>query len=91
MGSKNEPGKFDCYANALPDEPMFILLARDRSSPVLVDEWAAIREIEIGEGRRPESDRAMVIEARECAEKMRKWRSANDGKWREDWMSKLGY
>lgn len=23
MGSKTNPGQFDCYANALPDEPMF--------------------------------------------------------------------
>lgn len=83
MGSKNEPGKFDCYANALPDEPMFILLGRDNTAPVLVEEWAALREIEIGEGKRPESDRAMVIEAQECAEKMRKWRREKDGAWRK--------
>lgn len=29
MGTKSNPTQFDCYANALPDEPMFILLARD--------------------------------------------------------------
>lgn len=29
MGTKNNPGAFDCYANAEPDEPMFVLLARD--------------------------------------------------------------
>jgi hypothetical protein len=28
MGTKNVPGKFDCYANALPDEPTFVLLGR---------------------------------------------------------------
>lgn len=83
MGSKNEPGNFDCYANALPDEPMFILLARDPSGPHLVEEWAARRRAAIDDGRRPESDMAMVDEARQCATNMRRWREANDGKWRK--------
>lgn len=83
MGSKNDPGKFDCYANALPNEPMFILLARDPSAPDLLERWAANRSHAIVEGERPESDYAMVTEARECAMKMRDWRKANDGKWRK--------
>ena len=29
MGTKNNPGKFDCYEHAKPDEPMFVLLGRD--------------------------------------------------------------
>ncbi|HAW11807.1 MAG TPA: aspartate decarboxylase, partial [Chloroflexi bacterium] len=29
MGTKNNPGKFDCYDDAHPDEPMFVLLGRD--------------------------------------------------------------
>jgi len=82
MGSKVDPGKFDCYANALPTEPMFILLARDNTAPVLVEEWAALRQMEINEGKRPKSDCALVIEARECAESMRRWRAKNDGLWR---------
>jgi len=28
MATKKNPGEFDCYANAGPDEPMFVLLAR---------------------------------------------------------------
>jgi hypothetical protein len=40
MGTKNNPGKFDCYADAEPDEPMFVLLARDISAPFLVRLWA---------------------------------------------------
>lgn len=43
MGTKNNPGKFDCYANAKPDEPLFVLLARDPLAPFLVSMWAAIR------------------------------------------------
>ena len=80
MGSKNNPGQFDCYANALPDEPMFILLARDPNAPALVEAWASRREQEIGAGTRPITDRPMVTEARQCAENMREWRKANDGK-----------
>lgn len=66
MGTKNKPGNFDCYANALPDEPMFILLGRDGMAPALVEEWANARE-------RAGEDRAKVAEARQCAESMRDW------------------
>lgn len=82
MGSKNKPGKYDCYGNALPDEPMFILLARDPNAPSLIEWWADNRESAIDQKLRPESDRAMVNEARQCAKNMRDWRAANDGKWR---------
>lgn len=63
MGTKNNPGKFDCYANAAPDEPMFILLGRDVDAPGLVRLWATLRE------RRGESP-VKVEEARDCADNM---------------------
>lgn len=66
MGTKNNPAHYDCYANADPDEPMFILLGRDKNAPSLVDLWARQREID-GE------DAAKVKEARDCAEAMRHW------------------
>ena len=66
MGTKNNPGDFDCYANADPDEPMFVLLGRDPFAPKLVDEWAASRAID-GE------DMAKVQEAFKCADMMRAW------------------
>lgn len=77
MGSKNEPGKFDCYANAEPDEPMFILLARDPDAADVVREWAERRMERIENGTKPPSDRSMVEEAFECAEKMDAWRAKN--------------
>lgn len=43
MGTKNDPGRFDCYKAAGPDEPMFVLLARDPTAPSLVRAWAALR------------------------------------------------
>lgn len=82
MGTKNNPAPFDCYANALPDEEMFVLLARDPDAPALVEQWADNRAWAIATGKRPESDMAMVTEARECAAKMRRWRFQNEGAWR---------
>jgi hypothetical protein len=71
MGTKNNPGKFDCYANAEPDEPIFILLGRDYHGYRAVLKWAKDREDLINMGLKPESDREIVAEARECAEQMR--------------------
>lgn len=66
MGTKNNPGSYDCYANAEPDEPIFVLLGRDASAWALVQLWADLRE-HMGES--PEK----VAEARSCAEKMLEW------------------
>ena len=66
MGTKNNPGKWDCYSAAHPDEPMFVLLGRDPSACVLVALWADIREA-MGE------DPAKVQEARECASALARW------------------
>ncbi len=60
MGTKANPSAHDCYANAEPDEPLFILLARDRHAPALVWLWAVLRELD---GESPEK----VKEARDCA------------------------
>lgn len=82
MGTKRNPGTHDCYKNALPDEPMFVLLARDPAAPGRVEDWADYREMGIAEGRYPKSDENMVQEARECAAAMRRWRTDNFGKWK---------
>jgi len=44
MGTKTNPGKFDCYKEAGPDEPIFILLGRDPVAHLLVSLWASVRE-----------------------------------------------
>lgn len=67
MGTKNNPGKYDCYENADPDEPMFVLLARDPMAPILVELWASLRAQAAG-------NPSKVAEARQCAENMRKWK-----------------
>ena len=66
MGTKNNPGQFDCYEAADPDEPMFVLLARDPDAPRLVREWARNRELRDGPN-------AKVREARACADAMEEW------------------
>lgn len=77
MATKSQPGQFDCYAKAAPDEPMFVLLARDVSSPDLVREWAFQRGLLITAGLKPESDRSMIDEAMACADAMEAWRMVN--------------
>lgn len=68
MGTKNDPGAFDCYESAEPDEPMFVLLARDKHAAILVREWAHLRAID-GE------DADKIAEARACADAMEEWRA----------------
>lgn len=83
MGTKLAELRDGCFAAAMDDEPMFVLLARDESAPQGADDWADRREAEIQAGRRPASDMSKVQEARQTAANMRAWREANDGKWRE--------
>lgn len=69
MGTKNNPGKFDCYHSAEDDEPMFVLLARDPMAPALVHLWAMARQ----QAAKSEKDLAKVQEARDCAYAMAVW------------------
>jgi hypothetical protein len=68
MGTKNNPGEFDCYANAEPDEPMFVLLGRDPLAPELVRAWADARASRIDHHTSQK-----VVEARACADAMERW------------------
>lgn len=70
-----------CYEAALPDEPMFTLLARDPYAPELVRLWARNRGESIAAGKRPREDEEQVRLARLCADEMSKWRDANLNKW----------
>ncbi len=70
MATKNNPGQFDCYERAGPDEPLFVLRAKDLLSPELVRLWADKSE-EAGEF----SDK--VTEARKCADDMEAWYKEN--------------
>jgi len=82
MGTKANPGAYDCYHNAEPHEPMFVLLARDIAAPQMVRAWAWLRRRQIREGRKPAEDEAMVEEAMRCADAMEAWRKAHRGRGR---------
>ncbi len=73
MATKNNPGKYDCYQNADPDEPMFVLLARDRHAPALVWLWSVMRELD---QEKPEK----VKEAKKCCFSMVEWQHNKGGK-----------
>jgi len=68
MGTKQNPGKFDCYTRAADDEPMFILLARDPLAESLVRQWANHQPLPIDD---------KTAEAFACADAMRDWRIKN--------------
>lgn len=63
MGTKNNPGDFECHSKADPDEPFFTLLGRDRHAGFLVSLWALLRQKD-GE------DEAVVNEAMRVAKAM---------------------
>lgn len=90
MGTKNEPGEFDCHAKAEPDEPRFTLLARDPLAPHLVRLWAAARRGDLYGGLTllsdlfmaqgfPLVDEAKESEADTCADEMGDWRDEHNG------------
>ena len=79
MGTKNNPGRFDCYEKADPDEPMFVLLGRDPYAARLVEIWANTREAH-GESleKIAEARRCMIAMEQWCGEKRDVLRSVTD-------------
>lgn len=75
MGTKNNPGSFDCYANADNDEPMFVLLGRDKQAPKLVRDWAYGRLALVKSGAKPLAHLDKAIEAFRCADDMETWQA----------------
>lgn len=68
MGTKLNPGKFDCYASAGDDEPIFILRANDPIAMLLVRLWSLLRQAE----KQNESD-PKALEALKCSFDMQAW------------------
>lgn len=81
MGTKKDPGRHDCYDRAYPDEPLFVLRAKDYSAPDLVRHWAHIR-MEKAADIVNESERShevdKIVEALRCARQMERWRREYD-------------
>jgi hypothetical protein len=67
MSTKQNPGRYDCYAKLADDEPYFVLRATDPLAPALVELWASLRLAREGE-------HSKLQEARNCAHMMRSWR-----------------
>lgn len=78
MGTKNDPGPFNCHAAADPDEPLFTLLGRDPHAESLVRRWARNRWREacdaVMRGENASEDRRKAKEAFKVADAMRDWR-----------------
>ena len=78
MGTKANPGRFNCYAAADDDEPIFVLRANDPLAAALVREWANRYEIrKVGEQGGNVFERKGIEksdEARACAYAMELWR-----------------
>jgi hypothetical protein len=99
MSSKICPGLYDAYSKALNDEPYFMLLARDKTAPAKIRQWADEKRSsvvsEFGASRDSlQADPARQAEYRHEMEKcrdadmiahdMEDWRAINDGAWHED-------
>jgi hypothetical protein len=83
MGTKLQELRDGCFARAMDDEPMFVLLGRDPRAPTLVRDWATQRRADISLGKRPAADMDQVNYAFELADQMESWREVNDGAWRQ--------
>jgi len=90
MATKLNPGKYDCYKKAAPDEPMFVLLARDKRASSLVAIWSALERGDQHNARvhfknllglvsrlPAEPNPAKADEAFQCAQEMVSWRLKN--------------
>lgn len=98
MVTKINPGLGDYFRRALPDEPLFIILARDPSGPAQIIEWSDRRRKDIMKEFIDNADKLeddteffksrrrelqQCSEADEIAGRMIAWRAANEGAWRD--------
>ena len=67
MTTKKNPNAFYSYAEAHPDEPIFVLFGRDPQAAGLVRLWASGRDFLEGE------DDPKVAMAHKCADAMERW------------------
>lgn len=63
-----------CFNKAMPDEPMFVLLARDRDAPAVIRYWLKLR------AGRKDLRLDQAVEAESCAIRMEEWRDENTPK-----------
>lgn len=87
MATKNNPGTFDCYGNAAPDEPLFTFRPTCEMSPLFVKLYAHLRAKELSAVyetlntlvdialRKSPPDPAKIAEAHALAAQMEAWRA----------------
>ena len=81
METKANPNATGCLAKALPTEPFFVLLARDRATPATIRFWGEERA-RLGIESEERMDAEQLTEAFDLAEAMTAWRADNEGTWR---------
>ena len=64
MGTKADPGQYDCYGNADLHEPLFTLVGRDPTAGPTVALWVALRRA-LGD-----TDEAKLEEAERIADQL---------------------
>jgi hypothetical protein len=84
MGTMIKPGQYDCLSKLKPDEPYFVLMARDPHAAALVRAWAEMRRAAIQNGIKPPDDRNQVEEALTCADHMDAYRYLRERQGRDD-------
>ncbi len=73
MGTKNNPGEYDCYDKAEGDEPLFTLLARDPDAAGVIHYWIELKEAR-NERELGSTSADKLEEAEQCAVDMEEWR-----------------
>lgn len=70
-----------CILKREEGEPMFVLLARDSAAPQVMERWCEIREGEMKQGIRPDSDEEAehLFAVRQKVIEFRRWRRAHRG------------
>lgn len=78
MGTKTNPGPFDCYGKAADDEPIFTLRAKDPNAPDVICYWVQQRLLScFREGRSILLEADKLHHALQIARDMEEWRRLN--------------
>lgn len=82
MALKAEELKSGCFANAAEDEPVFVLRAKDKFAPAVIEFWADLVAEAVAGTASSEADwsRRKVKGARALAHHMRAWQVLNSCK-----------
>lgn len=82
MALKADELKSGCFHNSSDDEPIFVLRAKDKFAPELIEEWAIKVEWAVSGTVSQEADKSRdkVKYARALAHQMRAWQELNTSK-----------